>query len=676
MAKSIKIGILVLVLLSAALVVIVLFDAPSIQGSSDPPEPPSSAPEEHPGSPDIASAVESALASAKGRWDIFNYTIEHVQYQDDGQMAIVWLAAEDPETGELLAREPELSLAVLDDQGNWKILLEDNAKFIETFSNFQYAGKSIQGDFLQSSDIKVVPALVFGGYYLPWAEGLEKRLTWSVGHSSCYPVHYCTHAFDFADGTMFPIMAAKGGTVFHWKDSCSNNNPNCTNTITLQDKSTTPWTYQIYAHLANNSIPAHLKKVGTPVLQGQFIATVDNTGYSTGHHVHFMVVSENTRYFSSGMQAVWGMAEDITFKDVDINWDPQTQGGRPRLAYEAASYGGVGRTYYISGNKPAKAPTGGLTAPTTKTHVTNRNLTVSGWGEQNAGVVKLEILANYDGAWAQIGNEQTANPFTTTVDLCNTSIPNGPFEIALRVWDNKGNPSGILTPRKLIKDIECGSAGTNPSVSLIKTGSVLLLPDNGNIGATVTKGSAGSNISYVEFWFHNNDWEDGNWVYLGKDTSATNGWQAPINTTGMAEGNDYTVMAVVTDAAGKTGVDVIFNAIVDRTDPWIAINPLPSPFTKNTATITWSGGDLLSGLKEYSSLTVRVNGGTEQVLASNLPPTTSAYTYKNLEPKQLVVFSLTAVDNAGNSSIQRTALYTPGYEFEYNFSFPLFFNNE
>ena len=678
MTKSIKFGIIVLILLSATLIAITLINPPPTQGSNDfseGTESPTDPSDPVSTNPDLISAVESALKNASGHWQIFNYQIEHTQIQDDGQMAIVWLSAEDPETGELMAREPELTLAIADEHGNWDVLLEDNPKFIEAFSKFQYAEKSVQGDLLHISEAKAQSNKVFGGYYLPWAEGLEKRLTWSVGHSSCTPVYYCTHAFDFADGTMFPIMAAKGGTVFRWRDSCPNNTPSCTNSITLQDKSTTPWTYQIYLHIANNSIPNHLKQVGTPVTQGQFIANVDNTGYSTGHHVHFMVVTEDTRYFSQGMQSVWGVAEDITFRDVSINWDEATQGGRPRLAYEAATYGGVGKTYYVSGNKPAIAPTGGLTAPEAETYVTNRNLSVSGWGQQNVGVVKLEILANYNGAWVQIGSEQTQNPFTTTVDLCKTSIPNGHFQVALRVWDNKGNPSGILTPRTLIKNIECSTTDTNPSVSLVKTDGLLFLPENGHVVANVAKGSMGRAIASVEFWFHGRDWENGTWVYLGKDISETGGWTIPINTTGMADGDDYAILALVTDAGGKTGVDVVFDAIVDGTSPWISINHLQSPFTKNSATITWTGGDQLSGLKHYS-LSVRVNGGAEQVLVSNLPPTTTSYTYDKLAPKQLLLFSLTAVDRAGNSTVERTALYTPGYEFEYGYHLPLFFMSE
>ena len=50
-----------------------------------------------------------------------------------------------------------------------------------------------------------------------------------------------------------------------------------------------------------------------------------------------------------------GVAEDITFRDVSINWDEATQGGRPP-GYEAATYGGVGKTYYVSGTSLLKHP--------------------------------------------------------------------------------------------------------------------------------------------------------------------------------------------------------------------------------------------------------------------------------------------------------------------------------
>jgi hypothetical protein len=674
MTKSLKFGILLLILLCIILLVVTLVDVPFGPGVSEVPDAPGELPRPELNQPEIESAVDAALVNATGRWDLFDYQIDHIQVQDDGQMAVIWLAAIDRETGELLAREPDLALGLLDETGSWQIMLDDDPKFIDAFTNFQFADKSIQGDLIPPADAQLKSSKVYGGYYLPWAAGLEKRLTWSVAHTSCYPVYYCTHAFDFADGTMFPLVAAKGGTVFHFRDSCPNNTSSCTNSITLQDRSTDPWTYQIYLHIAQNSVPTNLREIGTPVMQGQYIASVDNTGYSTGHHVHFMVVTENTRIFSSGMQSVWGVAEDITFRDVSINWDAATQGGRPRLQYEADSYGGEGQSRYISGNLPAFPPTGGLTAPATKTYVTDRNLTVKGWGQDDIAVVKMEILANYSGNWVQIGSEQTANPFTATVDLCSTPIPNGPFNLALRVWDYEGNPSEILTPRKLIKNVECGTSGTNPSVILSKNEGTLALPQSGFVGAEVTKGGTGSDITSVEFWFHKRNWSTGDWAYLGKDTNGSNGWQAPIITTGLADASDYTVLAVATDSAGNKGVDVSFQAIADGTPPWITFEPVQSPVMSNSVTIRWTGGDNLSGL-DYYSLAVNVNGAGYQTLENVLTRTASSYTHP-VGKNQIIVFALTAYDKSGNMNTVKAAMYSEGYVFPYGFIFPIFFSEK
>jgi len=672
MSKTLKFGIGLLVILCVILFVIILIDVPNGEASGESPEAPGE-PFPDTGHSDLVLAVEFALSGAAGRWALLDYQIEHIQFQDDEQMAIIWLAALDPETGELLAREPELALGILDQEGQWQVLFDDDPNFDDAFINFQYAEKSQQGDLISAADAMPKSGKVYGGYYLPWAAGLEKRLTWSVGHTSCYPIYYCTHAFDFADGTMFPLVASKGGTVFHWKDSCPNNTSTCTNSITLQDRSTDPWTYQIYLHIAQNSVPSALKQVGVPVLQGQYIATVDNTGYSTGHHVHFMVVSENTRYFSTRMESVWGVAEDITFRDVIINWDVATQGGRPRLEYEAKDYGGEGQTYYVSGNKPAFPPTGGLTAPVTKTYVTNRELTVSGWGEDDIEVVKIELLANYDGSWVQIGSEQTDNPFTTTVDLCSTPVPNGPFTLALRVWDYEGNPSPIMTPRKLIKNVECETNGTNPGVNLVRKQGTLALPQSGFVSAEVNEGSNSSEITSVEFWFHPPNWITGQWVYLGRDTNGFNGWQAPIITAGMPEGKNYTILAVATDADGNKGVDVSFQAIVDATPPWLNLGEVRSPVTGSTINISWTGGDSLSGL-DYYSLAVNVNDTGYVSVESYLPKTTTSYPY-SIQQEQSLVFALTAHDKSGNQTTQKIAMYTEGYVFPYGYIFPNIFKD-
>jgi len=665
MSKTLKFGIFLLIFLCVLLFVVLMIDTvikETVTGSAVNTETPTTEVQDSqtPDEEDIAAAVETALATSSGRWQEFPYKIDHIQIQDDGQMAIVWLAAVDPDNGEFLGREPELALAEKNDTGEWQILLEDEAKFEETFKSFQYAEKNILDGDLLAGEQEALPKStnVFGGYYLPWAAGLEKRLTWSVGHTSCYPTYYCTHAFDFADGTMFPMVAAKGGTVFHWRDSCANYDSSCTNSITIQDKSTTPWTYQIYLHIAHDSVPDNLKEVGTPVMQGQYIASVDDTGYSSGHHVHFMVVTEDTRYFSSGMQSVWGVAEDVTFRDVDINWDPVTQGGRPRLAYEAASYGGEGRTYYISGNMPANPPTGGFSLPAANTYLTNPTMKVSGWGKDDVAVTKAEVLANYDGSWVTIGEAPGGSTFTANIDLCSTDVPDGYFDIALRVWDYEGNPSAISGRREVFKNVDCS---VDPDVTI----TTRYLPETGKVSANVTKGSTGSEIKSVEFWLLGRDLFLGKRVYLGKDSYGANGWTALISTADLAQAKNYKLFALATDTAGNQGSHVIFNAVVDRTKPWVNIVKVPSPVMQDSATISWTGGDRFSGLDHYS-LSVKVNDGDYLLVDDAMPVTKTFYTF-DVEPNQLIVVSLTAYDKAGYEFTQNSVLYTDGYVWPYEF---------
>ncbi len=671
MSKTLKFGIFILIILCLFLLAMTIMDFPSDE--KDPEislqserTPDTDTPD------DLITAVTAELETGFEQFADESHIIDHILIQDDGQLAAVWMAAVDEETGDIIAREPELILAERDPDGVWQLLAQGDEKFAEVFQSFQYAEKSVHGDLDADPAPMSKAGTVFGGYYLPWAENLTKRLTWSVGHTSCTPTYYCTHAFDFADGTMFPLVAAKGGTVFHWKDTCANGDSSCTNSITLQDRSTTPWTYQIYLHIAKGSIPSNLKQVGATVRQGQFIANVDDTGYSTGHHVHFMVVTENTKYLS-GSGYIWGVAEDITFRDVTINWHSGTQGGRPRLATEAATYGGVGQTYYTSGNKPAYPPTGALTAPANKTYVTGPNLTVAGSGQDDIAVVKFEILAKYGTTdWVTI-SEQTANPFNASVNLCNTDIPDGPFQLALRVWDYEGNPSAILSARKLIRNIECGTAGSDPQVSLTRTNGNVLLTEGGLVSASVTPGSGGSAITSVEFWFHGVNWNQGDWVKLGTDTDGSNGWQAPFTVAGLSESNQYTVMAVVTDAAGRKGVDVSFVAIVDKTGPWINVVSIPSPVMDDIVTLSWTGGDSLSGL-DYYSLFVTKSDRSKETLAETLPGSTTSYEV-SVSPEELMIFELVAYDLSGNQTSRKFSLYADGYEFPNSYIFPLFFDD-
>ena len=418
----------------------------------------------------ILQAVKSGLASRPDTGlDPDHFAISETFPSADQTEAVVWLAPLDEQTGELVATEPVVAVVRGLDPRN----PEDSSRIEVTFQSengWKAASKSLPDSlqglaYQEDQDPRplqksVAAGVTYGGYYLPWANGLTKHLSMGAHHTSCLST--CTYAFDFADGTMFPLLAAKGGTVFHWRDTCQNNDHSCTNSLTLEDRSTSPTTYQIYLHLAQNSIPAGLKKVGTLVQQGDYIATVDNTGYSTGNHVHFMVVA--SPYLSS-QGYYWGTSVDITFKDVKVNFDPGTDGGRPCLGSDIG-YGKCTQAQYdyTSGNHGTHPPSGEMNLPDSFITVTAPTVRISGSGQDDLQVTRMQILANYDGTWKEVGPSQTTSPFAFDLDLCAAGIPDGPATLALKVYDYEGNQTPLLGPRNIFKNFACTAAPPAPGL--------------------------------------------------------------------------------------------------------------------------------------------------------------------------------------------------------------------
>ena len=114
---------------------------------------------------------------------------------------------------------------------------------------------------------------------------------------------------------MFDVHAAKSGTVKQAVWRHPNGDPNNGNYLVLEDTTTNPTTYQLYLHLAQDSIPEAFRNIGAFVAQGDFLGVADDTGVSSGNHLHFHVHTYAYSY--------WGTSVDITFEDVSIN------GGRP-----------------------------------------------------------------------------------------------------------------------------------------------------------------------------------------------------------------------------------------------------------------------------------------------------------------------------------------------------------
>lgn len=388
----------------------------------------------------LNSAIQKAAA---GREDvlafiIFRITIDHVDFSKDESLALVWFSMVDKQTGLVQNSEPGLVIAHAtgDATQRWRVTFQADPTFAVELMAVPdtMISEEARAHYMPAIQQVSKDGVVYRGYKLPWTKGLSVNLTGSIGHVFTYKScpSSCLYAFDFANGTMFDIKAAKHGYVKYFEDGNANGNATDTNYIVLEDPSTTPTTYQVYYHLAQGSIPAALKRSGAEVMQGQFIGKADDTGYSTGNHLHFHV--------HTTPNSIWGNSVDIVFDEVAVN------GGRPRTCTESSAYPDYGPecvsgNKYISQNGDVATPTGAITSPLPYATITSPTLNVSGWLHDDTAVKSAQIMINTGKAWTPIASLITTTPFTQEINLCNPIIPDGKFFLSLEITDMAGKVS-------------------------------------------------------------------------------------------------------------------------------------------------------------------------------------------------------------------------------------------
>jgi murein DD-endopeptidase MepM/ murein hydrolase activator NlpD len=422
-------------------------------------------PAAQPHSPEIL-AVRSAIQQAISErselvlaYLLYDVQAEEVRISADEQVASAWLVMHEVESGEPLPTEPTIVFAV-QEEGHWRAVLPGDEEWLQLLEEAPETVLSADAQeewLLKSAEVSVeLPSAPLGGYLLPWAAGKVVSLSQSVSHDRYTPSGSAHYAFDFyISKTMWEIHASKAGTVWLWKDDVpTDDNSGAGNYIVLQDTTTTPVTYQLYLHLAQNSIPQALKMRGVPVMQGQFIGIADNTGQSTGHHLHFQVHTEPASY--------WGQSVDIMFNDVTIN------GGRPRridayineIPYCWPSDVCLqGQQSYLSGNivqGDSNPPVGDIINLTTGEVLTEPNLLLAGWGQDlESGLKTIQMIAKYDSLWREIGPQFAVSPVVYDWDLCADQVPDGPVSVALRLTDWHGNQAQLAGLKHFIKAYAC-----------------------------------------------------------------------------------------------------------------------------------------------------------------------------------------------------------------------------
>jgi hypothetical protein len=404
---------------------------------------------------------------------ITDLQVTEIKISKDQQWATAWVVNYDPQIGAVIPTEPGLAVAhFLKDR--WQVILSSDP-------DWQDAINQTPDDLLSTDEKDMWVTMNQGtaelyptqsGYFLPWHGGQTGYLSRSVGHDANYTTaHY---AFDFylpgtticptggggvtsgTTGLNFNVYAARAGTVWGWDDTVTDCDHSKVNFIVLQN-SDDPTIFQLYMHLSQGSIPPALKSIGAPVARGQFIAIADNTGNSSGTHLHFQIEHQPNWPTAN---PYWNTSLDVTFDDVDIN------GGRPRVNPADQPYCrpddicNVFRQTYVSGNYylgDSNPPTGGLTGVTTGAIVETDTLTLSGWGVDDlSGLDYGQLIAYFNGAWHNLG-PKFKPAFTYSWDFCNPSLPvtNGPISVALLLYDVAGNPAPRVGLTHFTKNYSC-----------------------------------------------------------------------------------------------------------------------------------------------------------------------------------------------------------------------------
>jgi murein DD-endopeptidase MepM/ murein hydrolase activator NlpD len=410
------------------------------------------------GQPDLEKQIQEAVEQADEvlAYHLYEVEIAEVKISADSRWAVARLLLVDPATRQVVPTEPGLALARRVN-GTWEVYLQSDPEWANSLEQLPadlLSPSAVESWRIQLADhLEEIDVGPYTGYLLPWAGGLEKFLTRSISHGIGGSMHY---AFDFAQpgypSAMFAIHASKGGIVKYavWTFPNGYDDGNCGNSnfLVLEHPETTPPTYTLYMHLAQDSIPEAFRTPGASVLQGQYIGMADDTGCSSGNHLHLQTHTNPSSY--------WGASVDILFGDVAIN------GGRPRMVNEALAYpqyGPEGQDLYLSGNTiptDTSLPVGTITSPAMGSTLNGGTAVIAGTAsDSGSGLSHYQLVAKYGGQWFDIGPVRTSPQFTATWDLCTSGVPDGPVSVALNLWDNEGNLAALRGLTHLIKNNAC-----------------------------------------------------------------------------------------------------------------------------------------------------------------------------------------------------------------------------
>jgi hypothetical protein len=189
----------------------------------------------------------------------------------------------------------------------------------------------------------------------------------------------------------------------------------------------------------------------------------------------------------------------------------------------------------------------------------------------------------------------------------------------------------------------------------IPSGQITAPLDNAWINPTLTTINASasdneSGVHRVEFLWHDADWNNSDWIWLGQDTNGANGWSLNFDASALPEQRGGAFYMWAFDWVGNWVGDGVYNLGIDRTPPVVDTDAYPmygdAPF-RDFWVAWWNSSDNLSGIQNYDVQYRDGSGGAW----TNLLTSTTDLSYRFVgEDGHTYYFRSRARDFAGNLS--------------------------
>lgn len=221
----------------------------------------------------------------------------------------------------------------------------------------------------------------------------------------------------------------------------------------------------------------------------------------------------------------------------------------------------------------------------------------------------------------------------------------GNYYIKVRAYNhpNTGSPGHFYTLNLYTDD-------TLPTAQITAPlNSAWINPDLTTITAVANDNESG--IHRVEFLWHDADWDNSDWIWLGADSYGNDGWSRDFDTSSLLEQRGGAFYIWAFDWVGNWVGAGVWNLGIDRTPPVVNTDVYPlygdAPFRDFWVT-WWNSSDNLSGIVTYD---VQYRDGASGTW-TDMVTYTSNQSYRFVgEDNHTYYFRSRARDNAGNVSL-------------------------